>query len=93
MGITKKQLIRIITEEYQNLMSESVSDMEEMKQEISTASFAIATEFQQLKYVGRSQTDWNMRVYDAGVELEERIRNDIAIAIKEIENKLGEPNK
>ena len=59
----------------------------------STASFAIATEFQQLKYVGRSQTDWNMRVYDAGVELEERIRNDIAIAIKEIENKLGEPNK
>jgi len=82
MGITKKQLIRIITEEYQNLMSESVSE-----------SFAIATEFQQLKYVGRSQTDWNMSVYDAGVELEERIRNEIVMAIKEIENKLGEPNK
>ena len=93
MGITKKQLIRIITEEYQNLMSESVSDMEEMQEEISSASFAIATEFQQLKYVGRSGTDWNMRVEKAGIELEERIRNEIVMAIKEIENKLGEPNK
>jgi hypothetical protein len=93
MGITKKQLVRIITEEYQNLISESVSDTEKMQEEISSASFAIATEFQESKYVGRSRTDWNMRVYDAGNKLEKRIRNEIVIAIKEIENELGDPNK
>jgi hypothetical protein len=95
MRVTKRQLKRIIAEERRKLMTESVTDMRQLEEEVSSAAFGVATTFSGMMYKlmdelppGELSPTWEDEVDRAESELEDRIRRDINAAIQEIEAKL-----
>ena len=95
MKVTKRQLRRIIKEERQKLLAESVSDMRQLEEEVSNAAFGVATTFSGMMYKlmdelppGELSPTWEDEVDQAESELEDRIRQAINAAIQEIEAKL-----
>jgi ketol-acid reductoisomerase len=95
MRVTKRQLKRIIAEERRKLMTESVTDMRQLEEEVSNAAFGVATTFSGMMYKlkdemppGEFSPTWEDEVDRAESELEDRIRRDINAAIQEIEAKL-----
>ena len=95
MKVTKRQLQRIIAEERRKLMTESVSDMRELEEEVSNAAFGVATTFSGMMYklrdelpVGELSPTWEDEVDRAESELEDRIKQAINAAVQEIEAKL-----
>lgn len=95
MKITKRQLKRIIAEERQKLMTESVSDMRDLEDQVSSAAFGVATVFSELMYKLKDEMDpgdisptWDDEVDSAETALTMKIRTDIENAVKMIEAQL-----
>ena len=95
MKITKRQLRRIIKEERQKLTTESVSDMRQLDDEVSSAAFGVATTFSELMYklkdempAGDISPTWDGEVESAEDALMDKIIADINAAIKMIEAQL-----
>ena len=95
MRVTKRQLKRIIAEERRKLMTESAADMRELEDEISSASFGVATVFSELMYKLKGEMDpgdisptWDDEVEAAETALEMKLRADIEKTVQMIEAQL-----
>lgn len=95
MKITKRQLKRIIAEEKQRIMKESVTDMSEVSLMISQAAIDIAAAFEDMMYKlqdemgpGEISPTWEDEVDRAGDALEDDVQAVIEAAVQKIEAQL-----
>ena len=106
MRVTKRQLRKIIAEERRKLTVESVTDMNPLEDQISSAAFGVATVFSELMYNLKDEMDpgdisptWDDEVMSAEDALMDKLLTDINAAVEMIEAQLhdgafheGEPH-
>ena len=103
MRITKKQLKKIIKEESEKLtrksprhklnLKESITNVADLENTISTASVDIAEEFNRMmvsmvqdeQVIVENVRSWNEEVYRATMKLEEMIEKSIEKAVQAVE--------
>jgi len=95
MKVTKRQLKRIIAEEREKLLKESVSDMTSLDDQISSAAFGVATVFSELLFPlkdemppGDISPTWDDEVDAAESALMDKLRADITKTVEEFETRL-----
>ena len=97
MKITKRQLRRIIKEEKQKILAESVTDMIHYEQMFEDVSAQIATKFtndmiemaqDEPGMISTSMEEWEEQVQDAAFDLGNKIPRALAEAIATIEDAL-----
>ena len=99
MKITKRQLRRIIKEEKQKLLAESVTDMMQVGDEVASAANRVSGQFMELMFQlfdedpqmfdGRStEAEWEQQVNAARHALEESLNEVMNQAVAEIEMNL-----
>ena len=99
MKITKRQLKRIIAEEKQKIMNESVTDMSDVYTVVAQAAIDVATKFEDKMYQlkdemgpGEISPTWDDEVDRAGDAMEDAVENAINAAVQKIEAQLHDGN-
>ena len=95
MKITKRQLKRIIAEEKQKIMNESVTDMSDVYTVVAQAAIDVATKFEDKMYQlkdemgpGEISPTWDDEVDRAGDAMENAVEDAINAAVQKIEAQL-----